>query len=175
MRSMSLILLLAAACSQQEDTTPSNAINPASAGNEAVDTSSEANILSNEATAEPPAAVGNEAAPPAEQKNDSAVIPAAFRGTWGGPGGSDCTATDGTAKARLVVGSDRLTFYEARGTVRKTAIHSPTSISVEADYEGEGMTWSKGYRLTLLDGGKRLDRRELEAPRQSFVYHRCPA
>lgn len=100
---------------------------------------------------------GNEAdlaapAPPSEAAPRAAAIPAAFHGVFD----RDLGTCANRSVYRLVVSADSLRFHESVGRVRSVARDGPNSISVAADYQGEGDSWSATQRLRLSDDGDRL-------------------
>lgn len=102
------------------------------------------NTIGNEADAVAPA--------PSAATPRPASIPAAFHGTFD----RDVEACAGRSIYRLVVSADSLRFHESLGRVRSVAVDGPNTISVAADYQGEGDRWSATQRLSLSDDGGRL-------------------
>ena len=92
------------------------------------------------------------APPPSADGSPAAAIPAAFHGTFD----RDREACAARSAYRLVVSADSLRFHESLGQVRSVAVDGPNTISVAADYQGEGDRWSATQRLSLSDDGGRL-------------------
>jgi hypothetical protein len=92
------------------------------------------------------------APPPSAEGSPSAAIPAAFRGVFD----RDREACAARSVYRLIVSADSLRFHESLGRVRSVAVDGPNAISVAADYEGEGDSWSATQRLSLSGDGDRL-------------------
>jgi hypothetical protein len=151
--------LLLAACGS--DDTPSGA-NIEAAVNHA-DALAEA--VQNRAEAVPsPAPTG--AAQPIKE------IPEAFQGRWGLVT-NDCDRGRADAKGLLEVAANRLVFYESRATPTSMLQAVPNELTLQLTYAGEGETWQRSTRLTLLDEGRTLVREEQD-PAGTFRYTRCP-
>ena len=112
--------------------------------------------------------------PPAPAEGSSAVpasaIPALFHGRWGLTPG-DCTSTRGDNKGLLVIGSDKLTFYESRAVPKGNVDSSPDSFSADFEFTGEGQTWTRFQSLELQKGGKLV--RTESGPMASYTYAKC--
>ena len=72
----------------------------------------------------------------------------------------------------MEVGADEIRFHESIGKIRKVTILAPDRISVEADYQGEGESWSNVRELSLSDGGATL---AVTGEGTNIVRHRCSA
>lgn len=81
----------------------------------------------------------------------AAELPAAFLGVW--DVNPKCPSTSDT---KLTVSATELTFFESGGTIRKVTVKSADEAIVEADFSGEGDTWSRAMPLKLGEGGKTL-------------------
>lgn len=99
------------------------------------------------------------------------AFPRPFQGRWGSEG--DCTDTQGGAKGLMVINGDTVRFYEARGVVKTMTIETPTRVTAELAFEGEGQTWTKSATFTLTDGGRTIRRTETN-PTLDYRYPRCP-
>lgn len=78
-------------------------------------------------------------------------LPAGFLGVW--DVNPACPATSDT---KLTVAATELTYFESGATIRKVTVKSATEAVVDADFSGEGETWSRSVHLKLGDGGKTL-------------------
>lgn len=80
-----------------------------------------------------------------------AAIPADFLGDWN-RSGTNCT--DDSDDSHLLISEDALLFYESEGQVTRIVRTGDHTISVTADYTGEGSAWTRTDRLALSpDGG----------------------
>lgn len=115
-------------------------------------------------------APGPDPAPPAA----SGDIPAAIQGRWG-MAPADCEPGRSDAKGLLVIGPNRLEFYESVGVLGDVAERSASSIRAIYDFTGEGMSWQRDQQLELRDGGDTLVRREYgqDAAPEPLHYDRC--
>jgi hypothetical protein len=111
----------------------------------------------------PPAAA--ETTPPAS----GAKIPAALQGRWALTP-RDCTSPLGDAKGLLVISDSELRFYESRAIPAANVQTSPSSISGNFAFTGEGQSWTKNETFELQQG--KLVRTESD-PMTSFTYARC--
>jgi hypothetical protein len=114
------------------------------------------------------------AAAPATSAKPTA-IPALFKGRWG-LNANDCKperASD--AKGLMVVGDDRLTFYESRAALDRVDAWTPvTRLTASYNFTGEGQEWQRV--ITLERNGARLRRTETggeEGP-VDLTYTACP-
>jgi hypothetical protein len=73
---------------------------------------------------------------------------------------------------RLTVSATELRFHESIGTVRQAAVTGLDSVTVEADYQGEGESWRSIRELRLSDGGATLT---VSGDGTKLVRVRCPA
>ena len=115
-------------------------------------------------------ASGSSAAPAA------ATIPAQYHGRWGLVA-ADCTSTRGDAKGLLTIDGARLVFYEARGTVGQILGTTATSFDARYDFTGEGQTWKRTERLSVVNGKlqRRTDAEPGQEPPVNLTYTRCAA
>ncbi len=81
----------------------------------------------------------------------SAELPAGFLGVW--DANPACPATSDT---KLTVTATDLTFFESGATIRKVTVKSATDAVVDADFSGEGETWTRSMHLELSGDGKTL-------------------
>ena len=142
--------------------------------------------IGNEVNAVAAANAGTEAAPPSEQspslaENNSSAelptsIPALFQGRWG-INRADCTSTRGDAKGLLTIEDARLIFYESRGALGDVLGATPTSFDARYGFTGEGQTWKRTERLSLVDGKlqRRTDAEPGQEPPVNLTYERCGA
>jgi hypothetical protein len=126
-----------------------------------------------------PADSGNAVTPnPAPSTTPTAVaagmartFPVAFRGRWG-MNINDCDPKRDDNKGLLTITADAIRFYESRATIARLSVSSPTRISADLSFSGEGQTWQSRSVFELSDGGKTLARAE-EEPSVSYVYAKC--
>ncbi len=83
---------------------------------------------------------------------ETVAIPAAFRGVYD----KDEAACADPSEYRMEVRSDEIRFHESIGMVRKVTSLGPDRASVEADYQGEGESWTNVRELRLSDGGRTI-------------------
>ena len=105
-----------------------------------------------------------------------AQIPAQYRGRWGLVP-ADCTSTRGDAKGLLTISAARLAFYESRGTLDKVLGATANSFDGRYKFSGEGQSWMRTERLTLVDGQlqRRTDAEAGQEPPLNLTYKRCTA
>jgi hypothetical protein len=84
----------------------------------------------------------------------SATIPEAFRGKWSDSVETCAMTMDDTSVMRVTGAA--ITFYEGQATVKSVKLLSADSIEVEANWSGEGRTWSATNRLTLSRSGQAI-------------------
>lgn len=152
------LALLLAACGSDESPSPADvqaAVNNADAMAEAAQDKAEAT---------PTPAPRNGGEPRSE-------IPEPFQGRWGLVA-ADCEPGRADAKGLMDVGAHRLVFYESRATPTSILQATPNELMLQLTFAGEGQTWERSDRLTLLDGGRTLVRDEIE-PAGTFRYTRC--
>ena len=116
--------------------------------------------------------------PPAASPTPVAAsgFPAEYQGRWGMVP-NDCDPARDDAKGLMVVGADRLTFYESRGTPTRIEQTTPTRLVAELGFTGEGQEWTRRTSFTLADGGRTLVTEtpdDPEPPMRSLRYSRCP-
>jgi hypothetical protein len=124
-----------------------------------------------EPVAAPPSIVSTPTAPAvpvAVQAKPAAAIPEPFLGTYD-ISREDCArSSDG----RLTVAPGELRFHESIGTVRKVTVAGADSVTVEADYQGEGESWRNVRELRLAGGGASLT---IRGDGIGLTRIRCPA
>lgn len=124
-------------------------------------------------TGAPPTNVATTPAPPAAAEtsppSSAAKIPAALQGRWALTP-RDCTSPLGDAKGLLVVSATELRFYESRAVAAADVQTSPTSISGNFSFTGEGQSWIKNETFEIQQD--KLVRTESD-PVASFTYARC--
>lgn len=81
------------------------------------------------------------------------TLPIAFRGFWTGLE-DDCG--DARSDRRLMIGPKELRFYESVGKVTAVKQAGPFAVVVDANFEGEGQSWSRQQKLTLSKDKARL-------------------
>ena len=119
-----------------------------------------------------PAANASHAAPAARTKSPppatGKTIPAALLGVYDASLDSCAKPSD----SRLAVSPTELRFHESIGTVRRVTVNGPGTVTVEADYQGEGESWRGRRELSLSNGGATLT---IGGDRTTMVRVRCPA
>jgi hypothetical protein len=110
---------------------------------------------------------------PISQPSGAALdeLPAIFRGRWGLLP-ADCEVGRSDNKGLFTVEPKALVFYESRGVPAKVTQTSPTTVSMDVAFTGEGQTWRKTVRLEARED---VLVREEDDPRLSLTYRRCPA
>lgn len=103
--------------------------------------------------------------PAGKAADDPATIPDAFRGEWNRNLAHCGTGLNDSA---MRVEPRALRFYESIGRVTGVSREEERTVTVSADFEGEGETWSDRIRLTLSADGRQLSVGEDETRR------RCP-
>lgn len=121
-----------------------------------------------------PAMVPPVTAMPSGTSTAADEIPAAMRGRWGMVA-ADCEPGRADAKGLLVIGTNRLEFYESVGTLDSLEEQTPTRIRGDFDFTGEGMEWERDVTLEVQDGGRTLIRSEAGegAEPGPFRYTKC--
>jgi hypothetical protein len=89
---------------------------------------------------------------PEPKQASAAAVPDAYHGTWEETP-ADC---DAPSELRLRISAGELRFYESIGTVTAVAPVESNVISVTADFQGEGESWSAVRELRLFDAGASL-------------------
>ncbi len=74
------------------------------------------------------------------------TLPIAFRGFWTG---LDDDCGDARSDKRLMIGPKELRFYESVGKVTAVKQAGPFAVVVDANFEGEGQSWSRQQKLTV--------------------------
>jgi hypothetical protein len=124
-------------------------------------------------TGAPPTNVATTPAPPAAAETtppaSAAKIPAALQGRWALTP-RDCTSPLGDAKGLLMISGSELRFYESRAVPAANVQTSPSSISGNFAFTGEGQSWTKNETFELQED--KLVRTESD-PMASFTYARC--
>ncbi|QQN73200.1 hypothetical protein [Croceicoccus sp. YJ47] len=100
------------------------------------------------------------------------AIPASMRGRWGLTR-NDCDGPASVAKGLLTIETNRLTFYESRGTLADVTERSDDYLRAMFAFVGEGMEWRRD--MMLRREGDVLLRREFgpDAMRGDERYMRC--
>lgn len=101
--------------------------------------------------------------PPATGK----TIPATLLGVYD----ASIESCAGRSDGRLTVAPTELRFHESVGTVRQVTSTGAGTVTVEADYRGEGESWRNLRELKLGEGGATLT---VSGDGTSFVRVRCP-
>ena len=114
--------------------------------------------------------------PTAGQAKLPTQIPDQFHGRWG-INRADCTSTRGDAKGLLIINDARLTFYESRGTIARVLGATANSFDANFGFTGEGQTWERVERLTVVDDKlrRRTDAAAGQEPPVDLTYSRCGA
>ncbi|MGR3248481.1 MAG: hypothetical protein ACU0DJ_03700 [Paracoccus sp. (in: a-proteobacteria)] len=104
---------------------------------------------------------------------DTNTVPEALIGRWGITA-ADCSG-GAAAKGLMEVSAIGLAFYESRARIRDVRERSETRIVADADYVGEGQSWTRRLTLESRDGGRTLVRRETAPgePPLSVTYRNC--
>ena len=92
------------------------------------------------------------------------AIPDAFHGEWNEDGNACGTASN---DSKLVISESRLSFWESDAFVKSLQINNPRSVTVTANYTGEGQNWSGTITLNL-------SRSEQELTIDGFTRYKCP-
>ena len=111
--------------------------------------------------------------PPMADLGAARPVPEKFRGVWDFVDGN----CDPYSDMRIVVGANRLEFYESAGEVNGFEQPDDDTIVLDLSMEGEGETWEERTRLELVDGGKFLEAIDVSSygRGQSLRRTRCPA
>ncbi|MDP2259808.1 MAG: hypothetical protein Q8J89_08855 [Caulobacter sp.] len=104
----------------------------------------------------------------AEAKRAPGAIPEAFRGRWA----RDPEGCVVGGETRLVVEIDRLMFHESQGVVRALSTSPTNEVTIEADFEGEGESWSRKLRMVLSEDGQTLTIYDPDGTRTARI--KCP-
>jgi hypothetical protein len=122
----------------------------------------------NEATAEATAAgmpVPPDPVPPEQAMG--ANIPAKYHGRWGMTA-NDCQRGRSDAKGLIVIGEQKITFYESVATLKEQRPAIAASFSGLFSFTGEGQHWEKVMTFTRTDHTlKRAD------DSGAFTYQHC--
>jgi hypothetical protein len=105
-------------------------------------------------------------------------FPQPFQGRWA-LGEADCDpAKADIAKGLMTVTADGVRHYESRGRATRVEVASPTKLTAELAFTGEGQEWTRRATWTLTDAGKTLTAEvpdDPEPPMRLLRYTRCPA
>ena len=112
-------------------------------------------------------APANASEPPPPPPSTGKTIPAALLGVYD----ASLEACGKPSDAHLTVSPTELRFHESIGTVRRVHAVGAGTVSVEADYQGEGESWRSTFELKLGDGGATLT---VSGDDSRFVRVRCP-
>lgn len=96
-------------------------------------------------------------------------MPAAFHGRWAG---SAAECGDPAAPLELRVTPTSLIFHESVGTVTAVTPAGDGAMTVDADFTGEGESWSRRLLLRASDDGRRLT---VTNDGTAVTRQRCPA
>lgn len=104
-----------------------------------------------------------------------AAIPSAIQGRWGLVP-EDCTSTRGDAKGLMVIGPDKITFYESVARLGAVKEGGENHIRATFAFTGEGMEWNRDMLLEVAPGARSLARQEFggDAMPGPLEYTRCP-
>ena len=167
---LALLTVALAGCQQPANDTDiaiDDGVNAAEAANAEIET-----LPPNDSTA---SAQGTASASPTTSATSlPSSIPDQFHGRWG-INKADCTSTKGDAKGLLTIDAARLAFYESRGVPGKVLGTTVTSFDANYAFTGEGQTWERVERLTLVDGKlqRRTDAAAGQEPPVNLTYNRC--
>ncbi len=81
------------------------------------------------------------------------LVPAAMQGRWVGEA-ERCG--DRSAALELTVAPDQLLFHESVGDVKRVTIDRDGRASVQAEFTGEGESWTRTLALRLMPDGRSL-------------------
>jgi hypothetical protein len=104
-------------------------------------------------------------------------FPQSFRGRWA-LGANECDpANADIAKGLMTVEAARVSHYESRATPKAIEVASPTKLTAELAFTGEGQQWTRRATWTLTDAGKTLtaETDDPEPPMRNLQYQRCHA
>ncbi len=97
------------------------------------------------------------------------LVPVALQGRWTGTA-DDCA--NAAAELELKVTPNQLLFHESVGTIRAVKPQADGRIAVDADFTGEGESWTRrlmlhpsadGARLTVANDGTSVVRKRCDA------------
>jgi ferric-dicitrate binding protein FerR (iron transport regulator) len=112
-------------------------------------------------------APANAGEPPPPPPSTGKTIPATLLGVYD----ASLEACGKPSDAHLTVAPTELRFHESIGTVRQVVAAGADTVSVEADYQGEGERWRSRRELKLGDGGATLT---VSGDGTRLVRVRCP-
>lgn len=136
------LLLVLAACGDTQNDTSNSAALDAPIGND-----SDIAIPADSDAIEP-------SAPRQQATIDTpGTLPAAFRGQWTGT-----TEECGNPRSDLYLAlrPKEMRFYESIGAITAVEQVAPDAIIVDADYQGEGQSWTRRQKLSLSADGTLL-------------------
>ena len=156
------VLLTLAACSG----SPSEDADEATVGTEAPDVATPSPEPTVSPTTTDPDAVPTVAA--------GTGIPQPVRGQWG-INDADCTGDASAAKGLIMIGPDRVEFYESVARLGRIKERDDSRIRATFDFTGEGQTWTMDMVLDAQDNGDTLVRRDYgpDAMPGPLRYKRC--
>lgn len=105
----------------------------------------------------------------AANRVEAVAIPAAMLGRWTGVT-DDCA--DPAAPMNLRVERSRLLFHESEGRVTAAQPRGDGAVLVDADFTGEGQSWTRRLTMIPQDGGRRL---RIDGDGNGVTRKRCPA
>lgn len=106
---------------------------------------------------------------PAASAAPRQMVPPSFQGEWNTTPAHCGTGVNDSA---LVIGPDRVAFYESGGPITKVQVHGPREITLTARLTGEGETFEQSHRYRLSADGDTLT--EVAADKSGLVRRRCP-
>ena len=151
-------VLLAAGCGERRDADRGG--NDQAAATNGTEAAAPAAQAADTANSSGPAAP----APPATGK----TIPATVLGVYD----ASLEACGKPSDTRLTVSPTELRFHESIGTVRRATVTGVDTVTVEADYQGEGESWRSNRELRLGEGGATLT---ISGDGTRLVRVRCPS
>ncbi len=98
-------------------------------------------------------AIANAPSNAAVASRQPAEVPASFQGLWN-VSLDQCAVPYSDGK--LLVESNRLTFYESSGPVVEVSVQGPSEVMLTTEISGEGMTSLETYTLELSEDGSSL-------------------
>ena len=97
------------------------------------------------------------------------TIPTRFQGKWDFNLES-CSSR--VSEGRLVIGANRIQFYESGGSVRDVVTRGNFDLELSIELSGEGETWISDQYFRLSDDRKSLT--DITRGNPGFVRYRCP-
>ncbi len=97
------------------------------------------------------------------------VVPDRFQGEWNF--NLDFCGSSPPSEGRLVIGADRIQFYESAGPVRNVVTHGNSDLELTIELSGEGETWLSDNYFRLSDDRKSLT--TITNGNLGYVRYRC--